>query len=226
MAKATEIEYLPFGWKWVGAGKSSWNYTNTKGVTITSTARHAEGPNGAVLSTRQVQNQQRAARAAAGMPKPPTVQRQGRTRTIKGPAGLATDVTRSTSGLPTGVGSLYNPNRHGQTVTWVFRSIEDARDGIINKYVPPPWAKYGILKARFTERLVGTDRIGSDTVGVKNGYATISGFADPGDIVDDATNYNDYTGDIRNVWIGAENRLKNYDMSGKQARVYIEWQEK
>lgn len=208
MAKDRQIEFAPVGYEWRSAGQD--------GVS----ARHALDPSGNVISLRQAQNLQRAERARLGQPKAPTVQRQGRTKRIIN-KGLAGDNTKAGQ-----VGSLYNPERHGRTESWVFRSFIDAQNYLITNKTPE-WAKFGIIQIRFTERLVGTDRIGSDTVGVKNGYATISGFTNVEDLRDEAADEELHT-DTKtgNVWLNAQDRLENYDMSGDRARVYIFLREK
>lgn len=213
VAKDRQIEYLPQGWQWRSPGQDG------------QKARHAIRPDGQIVSLRQAQNAQRTARAASGQPKPAPVQRQGRTKRINAAVGNQTDTTRSTSGQPTGVGSLYNQNRHGRTESWVFRNFTDAR-GYITLNPLPNWAKYGIIKIRFTERLTGTDRVGSDTIGKRNGYATLGRFIDVEDLKEEAGDQTLIRGEVGNAWNNAEGRLSNYDMSGSRARVYVEFQEK
>lgn len=203
-----QIEFAPTGYRWRSAGQDG------------QSARHALDPSGNVISLRQAQNIQRAERERLGQPKAPTVQRQGRTKRIvnKGLAGTDTKAGQ--------VGSLYDPGRHGRTESWVFRSFDDAKTYLtLNKL--PSWAKFGIIQIRFTERLVGTDRVGSDTVGARNGYATISGFTDVQDLQDEAADSELHTDTkVGNVWLNAEERLENYDMTGNRARVYVFLQEK
>lgn len=211
MPRDRQVEYLPEGWQWRSKGQDG------------KTARHALNPQGEVVSLRQVQNMQRARRAELGQPKPPSIRRRGRIHTRQTPGGLPTNVTSSpVQHLPEGVGSLYNPNQHGQIQTWTFYDFQDAMRGVMIDYKPPEWAKYGIIKVRYTERLRSTDRTGSDVVGQKNGYSTLSWIADPQDMQMNAPN----VGQSLGIWDLAAQRLSNYDMSGSNARVYIEWQER
>jgi hypothetical protein len=223
MAKATDIEFLPPGWRWVPAGKESWITSEGK----ISTARHGRNGN-EVLSTRQVQNLQRAERAKEGVPKAPTVHRTGKIRTIKngGPRykKVQTDVTKSEH-VQTGVGTLYNEQRHGYTETWVFYSLSDAQQ-YMKSHGKPDWANWAILQIRFTDRLNATDRVGSDTTGGP-GYATLGGFVHPkflfGDYVDLSTKG---VLETKSPWEEARSRITNYDMTGDKARVYLYLMEK
>lgn len=214
----SDIEYLPPGWQWVPAGEETWITSTGQ----TSTARHGRRGN-EVLSTRQVQNYQRAKRAEQGVPKAPTVPRTGRIRTVKngGPRykKVQTDVTRSET-QQTGVGSLYNAERHGYTETWVFYTFDDAQQYMLT-HEKPKWADKAILQIRYTDRLNTTDRVGSDTTGGP-GYATISTFGDAEDFF--GAHVNDtIKGTLGTLapWEDARQRIQNYDMSGEQARVYL-----
>lgn len=223
MAKATDIEFLPPGWRWIPAGKESWITSEGK----VSTARHGRNGN-EVLSTRQVQNLQRAKRKEIGVPKAPTVHRTGRIRTIKqgGPRykKLQTDVTKSNT-QDTGVGTLYNAQRHGYTETWVFRTFDDAQQFMLT-HEKPDWASKAILQIRFTDRLNTTDRVGSDETGGP-GYSTLTGFGSADEFFGNAVN--DVARGSLGIlppWEQARERINNYDMSGENARVYLYLMEK
>lgn len=233
MAQAQDIEFLPAGWRWVAAGKESW-ITSTGEV---STARHGRKGN-EVLSTRQVQNLQRTKRAEIGIPKAPTVHRTGRIRTVKGGGPrykkLQTDVTPgragkgapfTLTGKPTGVGTIYNEQRHGYTETWVFRTFDDAQQYML-LHDKPAWAEKAILQIRFTDRLNTTDRVGSDETGGP-GYATLTGFGAASEFFGNAVNEGP-KGSLETLppWEDARGRIDNYDMSGDQARVYLYLMEK
>lgn len=228
MAKAQDIEYLPPGWRWVPAGKEKW-ITSTGEV---STARHGRRGN-ETMSTRQVQNYQRARRAEQGTPKAPTVHRTGRIRTVKGGGPrykkLQTDVTPgragkgakfTLTGKPTGVGTIYNEQRHGYTETWVFRTFDDAQQfALLHK--KPVWASKAIIQIRFTDRLNTTDKVGSDETGGP-GYASLTNLDAASRFFESAVNETT-RGTLGTLapWEQARQNINNYDMTGDKARVYI-----
>lgn len=204
MAYRRQIEGLPEGWVWVSKGQGTW--TTSKGEL--SDERHGHNAiTGENLSVRQVQNRQRTAREEAGEVIPPTVPRRGRIRTIRGERN---EQQRS----------LYAPEIRGKVENYVFRSLEDARNFVMLNGLPD-WAAYGMLQVRFTERLVATNKTGSDKVGKRNGYASLTGFASHDQLVDGANPVFESRGFIRNPWDIAEENIKNYDMSGSRARVYL-----
>lgn len=192
MAKqARDIEYLPAGWRWVGEGKATWTTAQGK----QSTVRHAEGPNGATLSVRQVQNQQRAARAQQGQPKPAQIGRAGRiyTRADKGRTGT----------------------------TWVFRNFQDAKAYIAKNGVPDEY-KLALIQIRYSRRVVGSTNPNSDPK-VSGGYATLGNYDTTEDFVEGALPASGPTLGPKKInrWYQAEQRLSEFDMSGKNARVYV-----
>lgn len=196
-----QIEDLPVGWEWVPAGTKTWITSQGK----QSTARHAENRlSGQTMSLRQAQNIQRGARAQRGQPKGPSTPRTGKTRTIKGPYDAKSK-------------SMYRPDIHGRTETLVFRDFNSARNfAALNGL--PEWAKSGIIHIRYGERLVSTNRQGSDTLD-RNGYASITGFFNTANA--QGPDAFSTSSSIPFPWQEAEQRIQNYDMSGKSARVYI-----
>ena len=219
-----DIEFLPAGWTWIPQGEETWITSTGQ----TSTARHGRRGN-ETLSTRQVQNYQREKRAAQGTPKAPSIPRQGKIRTIKGTGPrsnkLQTDITKSKKN-PTGVGTLYNVERHGYSETYVFRTFDDAQQWALLNKVPAFAQKDGtaIIQIRFTDRLNTTSLVGSDTTGGP-GYATLTTLDRAnlffGNIVNE-----DSRGSLTLPWGTARERIDNYDMSGKDARIYIYVMEK
>ena len=193
------------GWFWVDAGKEQWTTSEGK----VSTARHARRGN-QTLSVRQVQNQQRATRSQQGRPKAPTMPRTGKTRTIRGKYAEKS-------------GSLYNPTEHGRIEPLVFRSLNDALNyGALEGW--PDWATLGVIQIRYTERLVTTDKVGSD-VRDKNGYATITGYFLPSE-AEGANVYLESRGTEPFPFQQAFQNIVKYDMTGSRARVYVVLMEK
>lgn len=226
MAKAKDIEFLPPGYRWVAAGKEKWTTSQGK----ESTQKHAVGPNGETLSVRQVQNRQKAARVEAGQQIPARVRRTGKIRTIKGGGPKnkrSIDRTKGgRSGTSSGI-SLDSPVSHGRTESLVFYTLQDARQWVFNntQELATGWAQFGLLSIRYTERLVSNNKIGSDELD-KNGYASITPFF----TVDSLTKYvarNEGIDDQPpNPWALAISNISRYDMSGDNARVYLELKEK
>lgn len=209
MPKSRNINQLP-GYTWVYKGEETWSFKRGN-KTVTSNERHAIAPDGTRISVRQAQNLQRANRAAQGAPKPAAIPRTGRTKRIVG------------SHQPGKSGSLYDPNVHGHSESWVFRSFQDAQNYfIMNK--PPEWASSAIIQIRFTERLIATTKVGSDKVGKRNGYASISPYVDAQELPEQALG-KQYAGKIGNAFTEGLKNLGNYDMSGPNARVYVLFQE-
>lgn len=204
--KDRQIEFLPAGWQWRSAGQDN------------QTARHALDPQGNIVSVRQAQKMQRAVRAEQGQPKAQQQRRTGRVWTYK-QGGTPGDNTRAGE-----VGSLYNPTRHGYSESWSFYSLNDARN-YIDKYGVPKWADYSIIQVHFTERLVTTTKVGSDEH-ERNGYASITPYYKPKDLKDFVGTDVPKAGLVDNPWVLAENNIRNYDMSGSAARVYILFQER
>lgn len=227
MAEARDIEFLPAGWRWVAAGKEKWITSEGK----ESTARHARRGN-QTLSTRQVQNIQRAERSALNIPKAPAIRRTGRIRTVKGsgPRGrkLQTNVTTGFN-QNTGVGSIYNEEVHGYTETYVFYTFDDAQEYALT-HNPPDFAAYMLVQIRYTNRLVATDRVGSDEVGKGPGYATLSrGFLSTSKnslTWGNGVNATETPSGDSSPWEYMREHIGNYDMSGQDARVYFYLMEK
>lgn len=219
---ANQIEFLDPGWVWVYKGKTVWK----KPDGTLSDERHGYNLlTGENLSTRQVQNIQTKRREALGIPKAPTIKRSGKIRTVysfKEEKHKATDVTVSNT-QETGIGSLFNPNTRGKVATWVFYSLQDA-EAYVKSHNFPKWASHGMIEVRFTERLVITNKPGSDQK-VKNGYASITPFYRISSIKNFA-GQGPAKGTIQQPWDVAREAIKNYDMTGKDARVYIYMAEK
>lgn len=211
--KAQDIEFLPAGWRWVAAGKETWITSTGQ----TSTARHARKGN-ETLSTRQVQNVQRSVRKERGIPKAPTIHRTGRIRTIKS-SGPRSKKLQSSNTKEGGIGSLYVG--HGRTETYVFYTFDDAQQWALTHDIPGFSEDDGltIVQIRFTDRLKTSDRPGSDTTGGP-GYAAITTLDRSDLFFGNAVNDTHY-GSIIAPWEMARERIQNYDMSGKDARVYI-----
>lgn len=205
MPKSRNINLLP-GYTWVYKGEETWTTSSGK----KSDERHAITPDGKRISVRQAQNLQRTERVNVGQPKAPTIPRQGRTRRIVG-------------SHHEGSKSLYNPEVHGRSESWVFRSLDDAQVYFINN-PPPEWARIAIIQIRFSERLVATTKVGSDKVGKRNGYASISPYVDAQELPEQALG-TQYSGNVGNAFTEGFKNLRNYDMSGPSARVYVLFQE-
>lgn len=203
MPKSRQINFLP-GYTWVYKGEETWTTSTGK----KSDERHAIAPDGSRISVRQAQNLQRDIRVQQGQPKSPAVPRQGRTKRIIGNAQK---------------GSLYDPRVHGLSESWVFRSFNDAQTYFINNPVPE-WATSAIIQIRFTERLIATTKVGSDKVGKRNGYASISPYVDAQELSEQALG-KQYDGQVGNAFTEGAKNLGNYDMSGPNARVYVLFQE-
>lgn len=202
----SNIEFLP-GYRWAYKGEETWTTKSGK----TSDQRHAIAPDGTRLSVRDAQNLQRQVSSQAGQPKAPTVPRAGRTKRIVN------------KGAP-GQGSLYDPATHGQSESWVFRSFSDARNYFMLNPAPE-WARNAIIQVRFTERLITTNKVGSDKKGKKNGYASISPYFDAQETSEMASGVQ-YSGVVPNAFDAAAKNLQNYDMTGDRARVYVLFQER
>lgn len=202
----SNIEFLP-GYRWAYKGEETWTTKTGK----SSNERHAIAPDGTRLSVRDAQNLQRARAQVVGQAKAPTVPRQGRTKRLVN------------KGAP-GQGSLYDPSVHGKSESWVFRSYGDAQNYFMLN-PPPNWARNAIIQVRFTERLYSTTKVGSDKVGKKNGYASVSPYFDAQEISEMASGQQ-YGGIVPNAWDAGAKNLTNYDMSGDKARVYVLFQEK
>lgn len=202
----SNIEFLP-GYRWAYKGEEIWTTKSGK----QSDQRHAIAPDGRRISVREAQDLQRQARARANQPKAPAIPRQGRTKRLVN------------KGAP-GQGSLYDPQAHGKSESWVFRSYADAQNYFLLN-PPPAWARKAIIQVRFTERLYSTNKIGSDKVGKKNGYASISPYFDAQEITEMAQGQQ-YSGNVPNAFDAGTKNLQNYDMSGKNARVYVLFQER
>lgn len=218
-AKNRQIDYLPQGWEWKYKGEQSW--TTSQGRT--SNERHGYNAlTGETKSVRQIQSEQQASRKNLGLPKAAPIKRTGKIRTIKegGPGRQTnqTNVTRSST-LQTGVGSLFNSNFRGKTETWVFYNIQDAQNYVIMNGLPE-WANHSMLEVRYTERLVVTNKVGSDQRN-RNGYASLTPFFSVEDIEDFAIDPQADGGIIGNPWGIAYQNIQNYDMTGDKARVYI-----
>ena len=206
-SKSRIVNYLP-GWHWIYK-EDHVQWTTRTGRT--SYERHAVAPDGQTYSVRDTQVLQRIESGKAGQPKPPTVPRQGRTKRLVN------------KGAP-GQGSLYDPSIHGKSESWVFRSYGDAQNYFMLN-PPPNWARNAIIQVRFTERLYSTNKVGSDKVGKKNGYASVSPYFDAQEISEMAQGQQ-YGGIVPNAWDAGAKNLTNYDMSGDKARVYVLFQEK
>lgn len=213
MAKAQDIEFLPAGWRWVAAGKEAWITSTGE----TSTARHARRGN-ETLSTRQVQNYQRAERATLGIPKAPTIRRSGLIKTIKG-AGPRSKKLQSTNTKKGGIGSFYVG--HGHTQTYVFYTFDEAQHWALTHNIPSFSAEDGltIIQIRFTDRLNTTNLPGSDKTGGP-GFAAISTLDRSDLFFGTAVNAVRF-GSVTAPWEMARQRIQNYDMSGSDARVYL-----
>lgn len=218
MAKSRkkQIDYLPQGWEWrYKEDHEAWTTSSGK----TSYERHGVNtlnPN-ETLSVRQIQNIQRQVRANQGKPKPATVKRTGRIRTIKTEREIGENTKRGE------VGTLFNPARRGITETWVFYNLTEARN-YVYRYGLPEWANHAMIEIRYTERLITTNKTGSDTRD-KNGYASITPFRSAYDI-EYFVDKNGANGAIPNPWDLAVSNIANYDMTGDRARVYIYLAEK
>lgn len=226
MAKSRDIEYLPSGYRWVAAGKEKWTTSQGK----ESTQKHAIGPNGETLSVRQVQNRQKTARVATGQTIPERVRRIGKIRTIKGGGPKnkrSIDRTKGgRSGSSPGI-SLDSPISHGHTESAVFYSLDDLRDWVATngQALEHGWSSFALVSIRYTERLVATTKIGSDELD-KNGYASITPFHDIGDFVEFISSTQSTQAQPENPWYEAYSNISRYDMSGSNARVYLEMKER
>lgn len=206
------IDYLPPGWVWVYT-KEHQAWTTSKGTT--SYERHGYNTQtGATLSTRQVQNMQRSTRETAGTPKAPSIPRKGKTRTI----------IKNKGHQQGGFGS----DSVGEEQKLVFRNLDDARMYIAHYGVPDGFQN-ALIQIRYSSRLKGPARAGTIRDGkqyvIPQGYATLTRYieADSNNatLVTDAMNAT--LGDTRypNVWVQAEQKIQEFDMTGKSARVYI-----
>lgn len=206
------IQYLGPGWVWVYADeRQAW----TTGKGNVSYERHGHNTlTGENLSTRQVQNRQREARAAQGIPKAPSIPRTGKTRTIIKNKGHQLG----------GFGS----ESLGEERKLVFRTLNDARNYIAQQGVPDGFQN-ALIQIHYTNRLKGPSRAGTSRDGreyiIPQGYATLTRYIEAdgnnSTIVLDAMNAT--LGDTRypNVWQQAEQKIQEFDMTGKNARVYV-----
>lgn len=218
MAKGKQVEYLPKGWEWRYKGEQTWTTSQGK----LSTEKHFYNPQtNEYMSVRQGQKLQRITRESVGQPKPKPVPRTGKIRTIKGGHGPKRTIDKTGRG---GL-SIYGPKTHGRTESLVFRSLVDAQNYVYSSGLPS-WAKYAIIQARFTERLVATDKTGSDQVGEKNGYGSLSTFISVKDLESFVTESRIIIDEVVNPWVEAYSNITKYDMTGKNARVYILLQER
>lgn len=218
MAKGKQAEYLPKGWEWRYEDEQTWTTSQGK----LSTQKHFYNPlTNEYMSVRQGQKLQRIARESAGQPKPKSIPRTGKIRTIKGGHGPKRKIDKTARG---GL-SIYGPETHGRTESLDFYSLVSAQNYVFSNGLPS-WAKYAIIQVRFTERLVATSKTGSDEVGEKNGYASLSKFVGIKDLEQFVTDSQPVVDEVVNPWVEAYSNITNYDMTGKNARVYILLQER
>lgn len=209
-----QIQGLPQGWKWVSVGQETW----TTSTGATSTAKHAIDPTGKRVSLRQAQNLQREARAAQGQPKPPSIPRTGKSRTIKYTQGLVDRTKGGKTGTSLGV-SLYSPERHGQAQSIVFYDFDGMKKWV-EAHPLNDMYKNVTIQIRYTERLSEPTKTDSDPT-KKGGYATLTPFRTADFFNDTVTSEQANFGDLQNPWLQAEQKLGEFDMSGKNARIYL-----
>lgn len=134
-------------WMWINDGEEYWKRPDGS----LSDQRHARNIlTGDVLSVRQVQNEQRKNRAAFGVPKPPTVKRQG--------------VVRKQMGKFTKL--------HGNQMSIYARDIDSLQE-YVQATVPDPLTRWGrgIIILHYTEKLLSEDE--SEHHG-KGNYTTLT----------------------------------------------------
>lgn len=206
------IQYLPPGWVWVYADEhQAW----TTGKGNVSYERHGHNTlTGENLSTRQIQNRQREARSQAGTPKAPTIPRTGKTRTI----------VKNKGHQYGGFGS----EEIGEEQKLVFRTLDDARN-YVAQYGVPDGFKSALIQVRYSSRLKGPARAGTTRDGkeyvIPQGYATLTRYIDAegntSTLVDDAIDATTGSTQYPNVWNQAAQKITDFDMTGKNARVYL-----
>jgi len=151
------------------------------------------------MSTRDVQNIQRTKRGVAGQPKPKTVHREGKTRTVFG-----------------------SSQTHGSSITPIFRTFEEAQAYVTSGNIPKKFNKIAI-QLKFAESAIPGKKYPArrkDGVVVsQENYATLTEFYTRDAAMHGPTKTQRQHG-AESMWEKAYSKLNNFVLD-KDSRFYI-----